>query len=328
MNTSESQGEHAQEERQVKFQEIATHRTEWKPSDAKVTLNIRLDGCIVPSIGPAGARVSYSHVVVLDEFVDDISREELLLYLSPVSSSDSILPESIWDRKTSDMAGADPTWGVHDEVIETLQKGQLNGVIEIQSRLQKLYPEYRIAFLPSSDIQLLSPEKAKSANCTSILVNAATQYDSFKYHVDADPTSFPTESAWVKTYGDYFNGEDGKPLLVSLIVYLNGDWDANWAADTLVLDSGTECGVFIRPKPGRVVIMDQDAYHRISPPSAFAEGKPRYSIVWKLVFIPREDVREMKKNCICRPEWGMPTSFGSAAKVESVMRKIYHQNKS
>ncbi len=45
----------------------------------------------------------------------------------------------------------------------------------------------------------------------------------------------------------------------------------------------TDVGVMVRPKRGRAVLMDQDVLHRVSAPSASAEGRPRYSLVWKLV---------------------------------------------
>lgn len=41
---------------------LPTHETAWDPSTANVTLNVRLDGCIVPSEASAeGARIAYSH---------------------------------------------------------------------------------------------------------------------------------------------------------------------------------------------------------------------------------------------------------------------------
>ena len=39
----------------------------------------------------------------------------------------------------------------------------------------------------------------------------------------------------------------------------------------------------VRPKSGRAVLMDQDILHRVSAPSSAAGGRPRYSLVWKLV---------------------------------------------
>eukprot|EP00854_Cymbomonas_tetramitiformis_P006733 gene6733-8056_t len=45
-------------------------------------------------------------------------------------------------------------------------------------------------------------------------------------------------------------------------------------------------GVFVRPQPYRAVLMDQDISHRLSTPSVLA-NRPRYSLVWKLVFFPK-----------------------------------------
>ena len=60
--------------------------------------------------------------------------------------------------------------------------------------------------------------------------------------------------------------------------------------------------------------------HRISAPSRVAPG-PRYSLVWKLVWVPREggqgparvqQEREAGYQSLCRPEWGEPVRIGSA----------------
>jgi hypothetical protein len=66
--------------------------------------------------------------------------------------------------------------------------------------------------------------------------------------------------------------------------------------------------------------MDQDVLHRLSPPSR-AAGRPRYSLVWKLVFLPRRPGQPLAC-CIARPEWGRPTPFGSAARVAMVARAL------
>ena len=299
----------------------------WDSGSVVVSMNVKLDGCIVPSESE-GARVSFGHAIVLDNMVEDTWRKSILDFLTCGQDIRQPLPECIWNRRTSDMAGSQPTWGVEDGVIKALQEGQVQGVAEIQSRLMKLYPEFDIAFLPSSDIQenddsALSDAKT-SHNCASILVNAATKGDEFVYHVDADPTSFPDTSKWAEAYGDYFNGEPGKPLLVSMILYLNEDWNRDWAADTLILDSRSDTGVFVVPRPGRIVLMEQDIIHRMTPPSSRASGAPRFSVVWKLVFLPK--TRDTKLS-ICRPEWGRPSCIGSAAKVESVMHQLFQKQK-
>lgn len=140
-----------------------------------------------------------------------------------------------------------------------------------------------------------------------------------RYHVDADPTSFPDGSPWNVAYGDYFNGEPGKPLLVSLLLYLNDEWLREWGADTLFLDGQTDTGIFMSPRPGRAVLLDQDIMHRVSPPSSAAEGRARFSLVWKLALLPRLPGQAL---CLARPEWGPPVSFGSAARVDAVKRQL------
>ena len=71
------------------------------------------------------------------------------------------------------------------------------------------------------------------------------------------PAGFPAPSPWTDAFGDYCNGEPGRPLLVSLLLYLDAGWPRDWAAETLFLDDGTNCGVAVRPRPYRAVLMDQ-----------------------------------------------------------------------
>ena len=52
----------------------------------------------------------------------------------------------------------------------------------------------------------------------------------------------------VDVFGDYCNGEPGKPLLVSLLCYLDADWPRELDAETLFLDTDTEVGLVVRPK--------------------------------------------------------------------------------
>lgn len=57
------------------------------------------------------------------------------------------------------------------------------------------------------------------------------------------------------------------PLFATLLVYLDADWRREWDAETLFLDAPTDTGVFVRPRGGRAIMMDQDVTHRISTPS-------------------------------------------------------------
>jgi len=308
---------------------LATHPTSWLPSSVTVAMNLRMDGCIVPS-ETEGARVSYSYVVALDNFIDDDTRKELKDFLvgaaAPGLGGPSLPPKDRWERRTADMAGAAPTWGVKPEVIHALADGRPKAVIEVQSRLARLYPEYDIFHMPSAAIQgnarggQGTEDHDSDVDCSAFLANAAVEGDMFRFHVDADPTAFPP-GPWTSTYGDFFNGEPGKPLLVSLLLYLDEAWERDWAADTLFLDAQTDTGVMIRPRPGRALLMHQDVLHRVSAPSPAAGGRPRLSLVWKLAFLPK-DLSKTGTCSIARSEWGPPVSFGSAAKVDAVKRQL------
>ncbi len=61
---------------------LATHDTDWSPERVSPTLNLRLDGRIVPSAAAGGARVSFSHLVVLDGLFGEPERQELAGFLT------------------------------------------------------------------------------------------------------------------------------------------------------------------------------------------------------------------------------------------------------
>lgn len=328
------------------FKFLATRPTDWDPASLEVALNARLDGCIVPSGADGGGRVSFSHVVALDGLLDDPLRRELLEYLVGQPDADGgvrTLPEDRWERRTADMAGAAPTWGLRPPALEALAAGACPAAVVVQSRLAKLFPECDIAHLPSAAIQggwsgggagaasdsapQPAAKRQKNGNehapsdavdCSAFLANAAAQGDAFRYHVDADPSSFPP-GPWTDAYGDYFNGEPGRPLLVTLLIYLDAEWDRDWGAETLFLDGASDAGVFVRPRPGRAVLMEQDVLHRVSAPGAGADGRRRLSLVWKLAFLPREREGEVR---LARREWGPPAAIGSAARVGAVLRQL------
>lgn len=112
--------------------------------------------------------------------------------------------------------------------------------------------------------------------------------------------------------------QPGKPLFVSMLMYLDEEWPEEYDAETLFLDPETSTGVFVRPAAGRVLLMDQDMPHRISAPSAQAE-RPRYSLVWKLVFFPKQGCEQ---STIARSEWGEPVRFGSASRTRVLLRGL------
>jgi hypothetical protein len=63
----------------------------------------------------------------------------------------------------------------------------------------------------------------------------------------------------VEHSGYYYNREAGRPLFVTLMVYLNPDWEEAWFAETLFADPETGTGVFVQPRFGRCAALPRRA---------------------------------------------------------------------
>lgn len=288
--------------------ELATIETSWTRAEAKVTLNITLDACVVPSQS-AGVRVDAAHLAVIDDFMSSAACAELLHVFRGDGAGQSQPPDDRWERATSDGPALPRTWGLRGETMAALLHSPPTPLLELQSRLVKLYSDDFI-------LRAFDGGSSGSYSCERCVVNAAVAGDSFAWHVDADPSAIPPP------HGGYVNREPGRPLYVSALLYLDAAWPEENDAETLFLDPPTGTGVFVRPKCGRLVLMDQDLLHRLSAPSTAAQ-RPRYSIVLKLLFHPRD----MSRKCnLARPEWGRPAAFGSAARVEAVGRALLQRD--
>ena len=282
-----------------------------------------MGSCLATSIVVAlNATLGGRAVCVLDGLVSEQQRAEILEFLHGERAA-SVPNSAVWDRSTIDTAGVAPTFGLRQELLLTLETDPPRAVRQIHARLCTLYPEYEIVHMPAFS------EDGGGGTRTSFVANAAVQGDCFQWHVDADPQDLPSQSSaetarWRARHGRYTNGTLGKPLFVSLIVYPDEAWHQAWDAETLFLDPGTGAGLIVQPRPGRVVLMHQDVLHRVSPPSALA-CRPRYSLVWKLIFVPkaRSDSNSQASamasaatidrcETICRPEWGEPVRFCGA----------------
>lgn len=287
---------------------VQTRPTAWTPASLRVTLNLTLDGCIVPSAAEGGVRVDTAHVAVLDGLAEAAICASIRERLCGTGAQP---PAELWERRTADSPDAARTFGLRDEAMRALESTPPDGVVELQSRLALLYgADCMLCHQPS-----LCRDGA--AVCERFVANAAVAGDRFQWHVDADPSSLPP-SEWMAAHGTYTNRERGKPLFISAILYLDAEWPDEFEAETHFLDRQAGAGFFVRPKCGRVVLMDQDILHRLSPPSSSA-GRPRYSLVWKLLLVPRS---QTQRASIARPEWGRPTAFGSAARVEALIRAL------
>lgn len=351
----------------------------WTPDQARVTLNLALDrtdnmndddeeaeffchdGCAAASSTISAAASSWSsvaNIVVIDDFIEEQHRIELLEYLTTEQHDPAFPegpPEAKWEKKTSDGHNLPRSWGVKPSVMRELEQGNLPAMREIHSRLTALYPHYIISHIPPNEAFIApAPSTAAAGSvapvhvCDAFVANAAQYGDCFQWHMDADPCSFPPSCPFSQHYSSYVNHTPGKPLFVSVVLYLDKFWPRHLNAETMFLDADTDTGVFVRPKGRRVVIMDQDVLHRLSTPSQQAGMRPRFSLVWKLLFFPRPPLpspfaispspnavpstsplqhpsfegreqpsEEGQVMTIVRPDWGPPVMFGSAATLLS-----------
>ncbi|GLC46484.1 hypothetical protein PLESTM_001880600 [Pleodorina starrii] len=317
----------------------------------RVVLCAAMDAGEVPSIH-GHYRRDAGHVVVLDGLLTEGERRELLSWLTaPEHNHQGPPPEDKWEMVCVDREGARPTWGLQPHVLSLLRDQPPPPVVALQTRLAALYPEYDICHMPADQISGEYGNDEADTPLSSFVGNAVMAGDPCAWHSDADPTTVPPHSPWVHNFGYYHNRELSRPLFVSMLLYTNETWPEDYHAETLFLDPETQLGLFVRPAPGRVVLLEQDLPHRISAPSLEAPG-PRYSLVWKLVLRPKrtstsrglrgEDeegtgaegaaaVAEEEEegegedaalgcvaaggefHSICRPEWGEPLRIGSAS---------------
>ena len=312
-------------------QPVVARETDWEPSTVRVAMNLTIDGGAVDDTR-GGERFDSGSIVVLDGLVGEAERSALLDAITAPGwdHSSGAPPEKgkvkggkdgrKWERETRDTTaeGAPASWGLTEEGLAMLQGPDAPpAVLEVQSRLAKLYPEFTVCHLNGASLE--ADGEVAGACVAPLVANAAVAGDSFGWHRDAQPAELSPAAPWAERNGLYYNREPGKPLLVSLIVYLNDAWPSDYDAETLFLDPATGTGVIVRPQPGRCVLMDADLLHRLSPPSRSA-GKPRYSLVWKLALVPKPALRARSTDTpapppcsIARPEWGRPLPFGSAA---------------
>lgn len=254
--------------------------------------------------------------------------------------------------------GTSSCWGLRPEIIEdlisTAPNQQHDAIHELESLLTELWePEYVVCRMP---------EAVYGDSVSPITANApvADEYDDplmYQYHIDGDPMQCPP-SPWTDVYGRYPNRARGKPRFVSCLIYLNDIWetceenniittstkrnkkkktnsndDDCWGAPTQFYDPPTDSSYHVFPRPGRVVILDQDVQHTIVPPNpnTGAKNRPRYSMVWKLILHPKQsnnnhlNRHDMNLDCTnsfnnnnhnntnARHPWPESLLFGSAA---------------
>ena len=289
---------------------------------------IEIDGDMVQSsMHNAATHFDTSSILVFDKLLDKKLRKRLLNVVQgyPESHSeddddwndidngpdpkrwvrgglmDVVPDDNSLQNDNNDRRGS--CWGLSDEAIMDICFGDHPAIAEFESKLSQLFPDFVVSRLP----------EAVLGECVSPLTaNAPTHGDTFDYHIDADPYQVPP-SPWADVFGRYPNRQKGKPRFVSCLVYLNDEWDAEtFGAPTRFLDPPTKETIDVLPKPGRVVIMDQDISHTVVAPNAEAGKRPRYSLVWKLILHPTEENQDMDLSCGRKSLWPEPVVVGSA----------------
>jgi len=279
---------------------LRTHASAWRPADVRCVLNASLSA----ADEAAGLTTARGSLIVLDGLSDAPLSRALLeaLTSSGFDESSPQPPGRSWERATRDAVGAAATWGLRGDALDELATAP--AVLEMQSRLVALFGNAQLCHMPGD---VMDPTAAALGGAAAPLVaNAAVSGDAFAWHRDAQPALCDPATPWAQRFGLYCNGAADAPLMVSVVAYLNASWPDDADGETLFLDARDGTGILVRPRPGRVVIMHQDLVHRLSAPSA-AAGRPRYSLVWKLLFMPR---RRGEAASIHLPEWGPPTLFG------------------
>jgi hypothetical protein len=152
--------------------------------------------------------VDKAHVVVLDDFVSASDRKELLDWITepgkllPVghhcayrdqqhmrwSSASSPSagwdhrqgpPTSKWERATCDAAFLPRTWGLQAEVLQQMAAQPPRAMVEVQTRLCKLFPDMTITHMPSEQMQNRAPAAqpciGHDRNCDASTARAAPE---------------------------------------------------------------------------------------------------------------------------------------------------------
>ena len=250
--------------------------TRWTIKEVKKVAAATIDGEF------RNNRFDASQIVVIDGLVDEKLRSSMMTLLG----GDLPRPnETIWQRGSlRDVLDDDGvktnkkkrSWGLKPKDLKSLASA--DPIVEFQSRIRLFLDDVN---KNSSFTLSLLPTAALGDDISPITVNAPFYGEDFQFHIDADPFVFPP-SPWRDFFGKYVNRDPKKPRLVSALCYLSDNWDSSWGAPTRFRDPPTQSHIDVLPKPGRVVLLDQDIGHSVIAPTIKA-NKPRYSIVLKLV---------------------------------------------
>ena len=243
--------------------------------------------------------------------------------------------EKYWERETVDRSGGgegsddEKTLGAKNFIVEAASRnGGVVGEKFLFERLERVFPQTVFARAPvesfvfEGDDDDCEEEKGEQQQqqqnrykYEAIVYNASDETSKFRYHIDGDPmTLLHPKSAFAEAYGgNYANratyeknkNEKAriKPRFISLLVYLNDEWDPEWGGETKFLDEDSQIGLLVAAKPGRVVLFDSDVKHSACattmPPrddESNNKKKKRFSLVMKLIALPKKVLLNEEKN--------------------------------
>ena len=267
--------------------------------------------------------------------VNVISEEEGTTRVVDVRAS----VEKYWERETVDRSGYgggdgsrdEKTLGAKNFIVEAASRnGGVVGEKFLFERLERVFPQTVFARAPVESFvfegddddceeeekeEQQQQQKQNRYKYDAIVYNASDETSKFRYHIDGDPmTLLHPKSAFAEAYGgNYANratyeknkNEKAriKPRFISLLVYLNDEWDPEWGGETKFLDEDSQIGLLVAAKPGRVVLFDSDVKHSACattmPPrddESNNKNKKRFSLVMKLIALPKKVLLNEEKN--------------------------------
>ena len=244
--------------------------------------------------------------------------------------------EKYWERETVDRSGGgegsddEKTLGAKNFIVEAASRnGGVVGEKFLFERLERVFPQTVFARAPvesfvfegddddceEEEEERKQQQKQNRYKYDAIVYNASDETSKFRYHIDGDPmTLLHPKSAFAEAYGgNYANratyeknkNEKAriKPRFISLLVYLNDEWDPEWGGETKFLDEDSQIGLLVAAKPGRVVLFDSDVKHSACattmPPrddESNNKNKKRFSLVMKLIALPKKVLLNEEKN--------------------------------
>ena len=249
--------------------------------------------------------------------------------------------EKYWERETVDRSGGEgegsddeKTLGAKNFIVEAASRnGGVVGEKFLFERLERVFPQTVFARAPVESFvfegddddceeeeekeERKQQQKQNRYKYDAIVYNASDETSKFRYHIDGDPmTLLHPKSAFAEAYGgNYANRAPMgyaknknekvciKPRFISLLVYLNDEWDPEWGGETKFLDEDSQIGLLVAAKPGRVVLFDSDVKHSACattmPPrddESNNKNKKRFSLVMKLIALPKKVLLNEEKN--------------------------------